>query len=362
MNNIWENSSTPWNCRQCVGDQPYFIPFTDYDFFALRLQLPFALVESEGGGIPVHANFDLDIVDEEGSTNIFSFGDADSNKFNLGYRINNTDKLAEYQIYAPIPFADANNVVHLHKYITVAAGDLVQISGGGYSELFYVSQDSIPYPLYMISATRLGIPVDAATVGTLAVSVNGTPATPEKVYPTEVGVASEIACFRFKITITYVISGNVYEYYTKPFKRIICNEDTLRLEGQYPAKTIDCEMHMHQNFTWNYNMFSDYKLFARIDADIFEISPTVRKTFNGKCFAYKSEKQRRFALKSNPLPRWQSDDVENIMMSKVVQINNIQYYNDQSETISKDSDVDTVLNPNIDVILTTCKCENVFSC
>ena len=34
MNNIWENSNIQYNCTQCVGDEPYFMLFTDYDFFA----------------------------------------------------------------------------------------------------------------------------------------------------------------------------------------------------------------------------------------------------------------------------------------------------------------------------------------
>jgi len=361
MNNIWELSNTPDNCKLCASDDPFFIPFTDTDFFALRLQIPYAIVDLEGGGLPYGANFVFSIVDETATNTLLALGNGASNKFNLGARVDTTLKLAEYQIYAPIPFADANGVGHRHKYITVAAGDLVQISGGGYSELFYVSQDSIPYPLYMISATRLGIPVDAATVGTLVVSVNGAPVTPDEVYPTTVGVASEISCFRFNVTITYGGSGNVYEYYTKPFKRVKCNE-VVRLEGIYPTATIDCEQHMHTFTVWNYDMFASNMLFATVDADLTEIASMVKKTYGNKCFNFKSEKQRRFSLKSNPMPKWYADEIENISLAKTFLINNVEYYHQEGESIFKDSDIESVSFQNIDVLLTQCKCENVFAC
>jgi len=172
MNNIFESSDNSANCQLCPSDEPFFIPFTDEDLFAIRLQIPYALVELEGGGIPINVNFDVAIYDELGTTMLFDFGDMLSTKFNVGYRNNVADKLAEYQLYLPVPFADNNGAVHIHRYVEVVEGDLVQVVGAGYNEVFYFSQDQIPFPLYKVSPTKLGIPVLLGAVGSLIVNVN----------------------------------------------------------------------------------------------------------------------------------------------------------------------------------------------
>lgn len=363
MNNIFEHSDNSANCQLCPEDEPFFIPFLNDDFFAIRLQVPYALVELEGGGIPINANFDMSIVDELGTTMIFDFGDMTSNKFNVLYRNDPSLKLAEYQLYLPIPFADDNGAVHIHRYVDVVEGDLVQVSGAGYTEVFYFTQDQIPYPLYKVSPTKLGIPVISGLVGSLVVNVNNTSATIKQVYPTEVGVAGETGCFRIKISLAYPGgSGNVYDYFTKPFKRVKCNDDILRLIGTYPSNTIDCNSNMHQSFNFNYSMFAQNMLVANIDANCEEVASMVKKTYNAKYHNFKSERQRRFNFKSDPCPKWYADHIENIVLAKNFEINNTAYIMEGNDQIFKDSDIDSVSFLNIDVNLQLSKCEKVFSC
>ncbi len=361
MNNIFESSDNSANCQLCPSDEPFFIPFTDEDFFALRLQIPYSLIASEGGGLPINTKFNLSIVDELGTTLLYDFGDMSTQKYNVGYRNNATDKLAEYQIYAPVPFADESGYVHGHRYVDVADGDLVRITGAGYNELFYFNQDEIPYPLYRVSPTKLGIPVVTGLVGSLVVSVNNVGATIKMVYPTGVGVAGEAGCFRFKITIEFTPSANTFDYFTKPFKRIKCDE-VVRVIGTYPGNTIDCNSNMHQSFTFNYTMFAQNMLIGNVFADCEEIASVVKKTYNSNSFNYKSEKQRRFAFKSDPCPKWYADHIENIVLAKLFEINNTAYIMEGAESIFKDSDIDSVSFQNIDVNLQLRKCEKVFSC
>jgi len=362
MNNIFESSDNSANCQLCPGDEPFFIPFTDEDLFAIRLQIPYALVELEGGGIPINANFDVAIYDELGTTMLFDFGDMLSTKFNVGYRNNVADKLAEYQLYLPVPFADNNGAVHVHRYVEVVEGDLVQIVGAGYNEVFYFSQDQIPYPLYKVSPTKLGIPVLLGAVGSLIVNVNNASATINQVFPVEVGVGSEAGCFRFRISLSYTSgSGNVYHYFTKPFKRIKCDE-VVRVTGTYSSNTIDCNSNMHQSFTFNYTMFAQNMLIGNVFADCEEISSVVKKTYNSNSFNYKSEKQRRFAFKSDPCPKWYADHIENMVLAKLFEVNNVSYLMEGNEQIFKDSDIESVSFQNIDVNLQLRKCEKVFSC
>lgn len=362
MNNIFESSDNSANCQLCPSDEPFFIPFTDEDFFAIRLQVPYALVELEGGSIPIGVNFDVAIYDELGTTSLFDFGDMTSTKFNVGYRNNATDKLAEYQLYLPVPFADQGGAVHIHRYVDVTEGDLVQVVGAGYNEVFYFSQDQIPYPLYKISDTKLGIPVLSGSVGLLIVNVNNASATIKQVYPVEVGVAGETGCFRFRISLSYPSgSGNVYHYFTKPFKRIKCDE-VLRVIGTYPGNTIDCNSNMHQSFNVNYTMFAQNMLIGNVFADCEEISSVVKKTYNSNSFNYKSEKQRRFSFKSDPCPKWYADHIENMVLAKLFEINNTAYIMEGVESVFKDSDIDSVSFQNIDVNLQLRKCEKVFSC
>lgn len=361
MNNIWELSNTPDNCNLCASDEPFFIPFTDTDFFALRLQVPYPIVDLEGGGLPTGTSFTFSIVDETATNTLLALGNATSNKFNLGTRVDSTLKLAEYQIFCPVPFSNANGVGYRQRYVDVAEGDLIQISGGQYNEVFYIGTSTVPAPLYMISPTKLGIPIDVPSIGSLVVNVNGSSATIKQVYPTDPVAVTESGCFRFKVSINYSVSGNTYDYYTKPFKRVKCNE-VVRLEGIYPGTTIDCEQHMHTFGSWNYTMFASNMLFATVDADLTEIASMVKKTYGNKCFNFKSEKQRRFSLKSNPMPKWYADEIENISLAKTFLINNVEYYHQEGESIFKDSDIESVSFQNIDVLLTQCKCENVFAC
>ena len=131
-NNLWEQSSDSFNCSQICGvDEPFFIPVLRTDLVSLRVQVPYQYFQNNGNGLPVGASVALSIVDEIGTTVYAGLSTANNGRFILGYKIDTTLKLVQYQIYAPIPMSEEVTGFNFsHYYIDVTVGDRIRIVGG----------------------------------------------------------------------------------------------------------------------------------------------------------------------------------------------------------------------------------------
>ena len=367
INNLWEESSAQANCNLCPADEPFFMPLERTDLVALRLQLPYQYVTANGGGLPIGANVRLRIVDEIGTTTLCDLSTANLGRFLFGYVNDNTNKVAQYQIYSPIPMVVAGGNVltdpYTHYYVDVTAGNWVSITGtttGADADFIYGS-DPLPAMLVEIKPGRIVIPVRLVTVG-FTVNVNGTPVVPTLLYTTATGCNNEaFQCFRFRLTLTFTVSGVTRDFYTKPFRIFRC-ADSVRVSAQYPSATTDPNGYLHQA-TWNIASIADpNRLLLRIPADIDREASRVVKSFNSKCFAYRTEVQKRYRLKSDPVPWWFAHEVENIAAGTGFAVDNVEYLNDTQDSVFQNSDIESSSYQNIDLPLQQCKSEKVFVC
>ena len=358
MNNLWETSSLQANCNICDNDKPYFINVERSDLVALRFQVPWALIVAAGGGIPITAA--LAIVDETATTIYTDFGLNTSNKFLLGYKLDNTNKLAEYQIYTNVPMADELGNNYSQFYFTATSGQIV--TSTLYGTTFVYGVDDLPYPYIEVKPgviTKGGILTDVNV--TDVITINGTPVTQQKLFsgtpPTSATEGGN--CFRYRLTFT--IASVSRQYYTKPFKVVRC-EDTVRLEGRYPLDSIDCNQYMHSSSSGLTDSIVPFMLLQRIPADVQREANLIKKSYNDNCFNFKATKQKKFRLKSDPLPEWYVDELEGLMMAKEFKVDNTPYLMDGVENIFQNSEYSGQNYQNIDVSLQGCKCENVFVC
>lgn len=357
MNNLWESSSLQANCNICDADKPFFISVERSDLVGLRFQVPWALIVAAGGGIPITAS--LAIVDETGASIYTNFGVNTSNRFLLGYRIDGTNKLAEYQIYTSVPMADENGNNWSQFYFTATSGQIISSTLYGVTWVYGV--DELPYPFIEV---KPGVIVKGGIIAdvnlTDVITINGTPTTQYQFFPGSLVIPSTEGynCFRYRLT--FAVNGVNQMFYTKPFKVVRC-EDTVRLEGRYNLDQIDCNQYMHASSSSLTDSIMPFMLLQRIPADIQRVANRIKKMQNENCFVYKSEIQKQYNLKSDPLPEWYVDEIENLMLAQDFRVNNQSYLIESAENIFENNDFGGNYQ-NINVSLQSCKCETVFVC
>ena len=360
MNNLWENSSEQANCLICNNDQPFIMPLQRTDLVALRFQIPYQNVISNGGGVPLGANVSLLITDEVGNV-ICDLSTANNGKFILGVTNDASNYIAEYQIYAAVPFEDAIGVYYSQYYLDVAVGDVVFIPALDVNFIYGV--DELPSNLLEVKAGRIVRAGDPITINvTDNATINGAPATQLLLFTTTKNCDFEnFICFRYQLRVNFVTWGNTISYYTKPFKIENCTE-SIRISSQYPSSTIDCNGYKHTS-TFNIsNIVESNRLLLRLPADIERENNQIRKSYNQRCYNFKAEITKKYRLKSDPMPEWMVDEVENLIMGQNFYVDNIPYLMDSAENIFLNSDINGQNYQNIDLPLSQCKCEKVFVC
>jgi hypothetical protein len=357
MNNLWESSSLQANCNICDADKPFFISVERSDLVGLRFQVPWSLIVAAGLGIPTTAS--LAIVDEIGTTIYTDFGVNTSNRFLLGYRLDTTNKLAEYQIYTGVPMADELGNNWSQFYFTATSGQIISSTLYGVTWVYGI--DELPYPFIEVKPgviVKGGILTDVNL--TDVITINGTPTAQQKLFsgtpPTSATEGGN--CFRYRLTFT--IAGVSRQFFTKPFKVVRC-DDTVRLEGRYNLDQIDCNQYMHSSSSGLTASIVPFMLLQRIPADIQRVANRIKKMQNENCFVYKSEIQKQYNLKSDPLPEWYVDEIENLMLAQDFRVNNQSYLIESAENIFENNDFGGNYQ-NINVSLQSCKCETVFVC
>lgn len=363
-NNLWESSSSQFNCNLCASDEPFFMPLNRIDLVGLRLQIPYQYVTQNGGSLPIGANVELSIVDEVGTTTLCSLSTANNGRFILGKVNDATNKVAQYQIYTPIPLRDGSNIVWTHYYFTATKGDHINITGDALAENecdFIYGYDSLPENFYEVAPGYIVVPGRTLTANTTNVlTKNGTTTSLTLLYTTATACTHEqYQCFRFKLSVTYSTWGETKDFYTKPFRIERCTE-SLKIQGKYTSGMTDCVGYKH-SASFNVGIIGENNLILRLPADIETAPNFVRNSYNDRCYKYKTEVQRAYRLKSDPMPSWLASEVENIIASQEFKVNNFQYIS-ESELIFEESDVESSKYQNINLSLLSCKCEKVFVC
>ena len=364
VNNLWEESSEQANCDLCPSDDPFYMPLERTDMMSLRLQIPYQYVTANGGGVPINASVTLSIVDEEGTTTLCNLGAASAGGFILGAYNDATNKVAEYQVFAPLPLADVGGNSYTQYYFDVNVGDYVVIIGGGdYNTASFVfGVDPLPANFYLVSPTRVvvaGLPLAINVTNTI--TINGVLGAFTALYSAYTSCLHEnFDCFRYKFVAVFATAGITWTMYTKPFKVLRC-DDSVRIATTYPSGTTDLNGYVHQS-SFNFSNVEPNLLFLRLPADVEREANRVRKSYNAKCYNFRSEIQKRYRLKSDPVPWWFAAETENIAAGRDFNIDNVPYLMEDSDAIFENSDIESSNYQNINISLQQCKSEKVFVC
>lgn len=363
-NNLWEQSTTQANCNLCQSDEPFFIPIVGTDMISLRLQVPYQYITLNGGSLPIGTNITMSIVDEIGTTTLCDYSNASSGRFLMSQVNDGTNKVAQYQFYAPLRLRDASNNWWSQYYFTATKGDHINITGGldGDNDCdFIYGYDDLPANFYEVQAGYIVIPARTLTANTTNIlKVNNVVTTMNHIYGASTACTHEdYSCFRIKISINFPTWGQIKDFYTKPYKREFCT-DSVRISGIYPTDSTDCIGYYHQGSIVG-GAIAPNNLFLRIPADIEGAPSKVTKSYNDKCYNFKTSMQRAYRLKSDPVPAWYACEIENIIASKDFRVENISYIS-ENEQIFEESDVESSKYQNINISLLSCKCEKVFVC
>lgn len=360
-NNLWEQNSTGFNCEKCGLDEPFIMPVNRTDMMAVRFIVPYYLVAANSNGLPIGAALKLSMVDQLGTTTLCDLGVATAGKFMYSRYNDVTNQDAQYQFYFPVPFKDQYGYNYSHAYFDVNVGQHVKITGSDTPAdgEFVYGVDPTPAIFQEIKAGRLVFPFRMPG-WILSVSLDGIPIAVGYPYAGSSCSHENFNCFRLKLEITFSVAGVTKTYYTKPFKVTKC-EETIRISGQYSSGSKDCNGYIH-NGTMTPAISDLNRLFLRIPADITRDANKVKKTYNSKCFPIKSERIPMYNINSDPMPEWMVDEVENIMIAKDTQYDNLPLMLTDTDSIFSTQEISGFEYQYINLNLQACKCLTIYSC
>lgn len=366
MNNIWESSSDQFNCSLCGADEPFYMPLRRTDIVGMRVQVPYSYLVKNSGSMPIGANVALSIVDEIGTTTYCDLSTANNGRFLLGFVNDTTNKKAQYQIWTPIPLKDENTIYYSQYYFTASSGQLVEITSGFNFDgvRFIYGVDPLPENVLELKPGVLVVslypnpffgnfPSNVLTVNNVVVAFT-------LLYGTRTACDHELYnCFRFKLVVTFTNSGETLTLYTKPYRIERC-DTSVRVKCVYPLNTYDMNDYNH-TASWNISVINPNNLINRIPADVETESSKITKSYNQKCYNYRSETQRMYRIKSDPVPDWFAFEVENVLAGQSMTIDNVGYDVEGTEAF-KNIDLNNSTFQNLDLLLSQCKTEKVFVC
>lgn len=363
MVQLWETSeTTQFNCGIADNDKPYFVPIKRDDFFHMRLNIPYQYVAQNGGGLPIGASVALKIVDETGASTLCDYLAANGTRFLFAYKLDTVNRIAEYQFMGAIFLKDEN--AHTHNVYTfdVADGDIVNLDINGTVYYFTFGTDEIPMPLVQYEAGKICFGADSTTLSA-SLEINGVAASINALTATAATCSHEdFRCWRFKVSVTFATLGVTKDFYSVPFRIDEYDQnDTVLLQAQYPTGTIDCAGQIHTG-TCTSGTFDLNRLFMRIRGEIQTEPSRIKKTYNSRSNAYKSERTKQYKLFSEPIPYHIEDAVETMIAAKTFEVDNTAYYFDNAELISEIPEGFGSDYKNLAVSLSSTKCEKVFVC
>jgi len=362
MNNLFEQSNIQANCDICGVDEPFYMPVIRTDMMNLRLQIPYYLVSTNGGGLPIGASVRMEMVDEDGTTVLCNMGSASGGKYIFGYYNNPTTKKAEYQFFFPVPFKDQYGNNFNHRYFDVNEGQHVSISGTNTdadTDWTY-GVDNLPAIFQEIRPGRVVVPYQNPALF-MQVQLDGVTVPITNLYTDPTCAHENFDCWRVKITVTFTVSGEVKEYYTKPFRVERGCEDTIRIGAIYPALQTDCNGYVHDG-SMVPNIADRNILYLRMYGNLDRSANKVKKTYNNKCFSIKAERTPMYKLNTPPVPTWFADEVENMLIAKETTYDNLPLLLQDTDQLFQQQGVQGYTYQHLDVLLNSCKCEITYSC
>jgi hypothetical protein len=361
MIHLWEQSDVSDFCSNGGdNDQPFYIPVKRTDLISLRFQLPYGLVDMNGGGLPIGDKVSLSIVSGDTATTLCDYSNSTINKFNFGYINDSTNRIAEYQFLLGLGLADAIGDNREIYTFDVGEGDLVYLDFAGTIYVFKYGTDSIPAPLIEWKSGSVCLSMTALEVATASLTINGSPNLFDAIFSTPVCAHEDFACFRFKLTVELVTYGTTQEYYTKPFRVVQCDEPTIFVESTYPSGVIDCSGQIHSS---GGDAMAANKLYMRIPAEIERVPSVFEKSYNSRSRSFKSSVTKKYLLKSLPIPQWYADAFETCMAAKTTKLDWVEYLQpDINSLFETNNELNGHTYPNIYLYLQSSKCETVFVC
>ena len=350
MIQLFEQTSIDSNCDIGPNDAPFTMPLMPHDHIFLRLQVPYYLVDFNGGGLPIGANISVSIWNVVADTQYCGYGAPSTNRYLYNFVNDGTKRIGEYRFMIPLRLTDD----YVTKAFTVVAGDniLATIDGVNYNWIY--GTDSIPYPF--LEYVSGGICVRIPTSAVFTLYVNGSGVIAGNLFTDDSTTCFTNECFRVRIGVQF---GAVwYYYYTKVFQMVKCDEDTILLQSQYGANMVDCAGQFYRGAT---NYLGVNNLYLRIAGDTERVPSKLTKIINAKCFQYKSDITKQIRLRSLPMPSWFQDAVETIALGKNFSVDNDTYQIETENIFENNDNIGSVFQ-NLNVILSICKCENVFVC
>jgi hypothetical protein len=362
MIQLWEKygSEISANCDRGELDEEFYIPIKRNDPLWFRLQIPYAYYELNGPGLPV-ANVELTIVDVAAINDLCQYSTPAFNQYAFTYKLDTTNRIAEYQFLAAIGFADDNGYNYDVYDMNVVSGDLIDLSYDDYSFVFKYGSDEIPYPIFEVSSGKLCIILNSDQATNAIYQVNGVGGTLSAYFSGSSPIASfeDFECWRLKVKVTFG-GGAIMYFYSKPFKILHCEEESVWLEGTYTAGDIDCAGQIH-TITGGDDFYPN-KLMMRIIGGIDRLPDEVNKDYNSRSFNFKSSIIKKYALKGQPVPQYYLEALQTLFLAKNTKIDGIEYYAKDVQQFSENLDIIGASYQSIAIPLQSSKCENIFVC
>lgn len=364
MVQLWETSDISAGCEVGPLDQPFFIPVLRTDLIHLRLNIPYQIITLNGGGMPIGSSVDLSIVSENGATTLCNYSTANLNKYRYGYINDSTNRIAEYQFNLALGLADEDGDNYEQYTFDIVSGEIVELYDFASGDLLYsfvYGVDDVPYPFIEWETGKICIGLSDTDYANFELQINGNTTGMSSMFTaTSPTCANESgACFRFKVTIVFGSYGTL-SYYTKPYKVVTCEEETVFIQSTYPSTIIDCSDQEHQA---GGNSIFKNRLYSRIYGGIEKQPDEVRKSYNSRSFSYKSSRVQKFLFKSTPLPLWFADCIQTMLLGQSTKIDGVEYYqNDIESFFETNNEIIGTTYQNIYLPLYSSKCEKVFVC
>lgn len=351
MIQLFETSSVDSNCMIGPNDAPFAIPLVDNDHIFLRLQIPYYIIVANGGGLPIGANVTVKLTDKTGAVNLCSYGDATTGGFLYNFINDAVLRKAEYRFMIPLKIFGSD---HITKTISVSTGDEIVSNVDGVQYTWLYGDEPTPYPFIDYAAGKICVRIPVAAV--IAINVNGGAVIPTNLFTGDTVACMYEKCFRVQVSVTFGIVTR--DYSTKMFQILPCDEESVFVESEYPEGTVDCAGQYDYGSTTSLYANRNY---LRLPAGLERAPSNLKKTYNSKCFQFKSEIVKQQRLKSDPVPDWYQDAIETLVLGRNFKVDGNPFLI-EAENIFENNDVPGTTFQNINVVLQSCKCEKVFVC
>lgn len=354
MIQLFETDSIDSNCKIGPNDQPFSMPVIPQDHLFLRLQVPYYLVQQNGGGMPIAGNISVSFTDITGVPNLCDLGKPSTGKYLYNFINDATKRIAEYRFMIPLSFVNYN---YKTKSFSANAGDEIVCTIDGVVYTWIYGTEPTPYPF--VDYKSGFVAVRKPNAGTFSLLINGGAIIAADLFTDdELGCLGSY-CFRVKININFSSIPVTKSYYTKMFQYdLLCNEDTIYLHSEYGTDMVDCA---GQYYNGSYTNLGSNELYLRIPGDLERAPSRLTKTINSKCFLYRSDITKQVRMRSIPVPDWFQEAIETLMLGKNFKVDGVPYQFEQ-ENIFENNDLTGTTFQNINVLLQSCKCDNVFVC